>query len=164
MADIVSSDVTVTVIDQFVNGSAMVERVATLVFGDGALTYPAGGVPLPKAKMGCPARIVSLEVIGKATSGYEWSYNAATEKLVGHQIGNHTHNLLIIGGQAATTTNEVGHYATDILGKEAATNATILGADSATKGGVVSSGSGALAEPSAVAIAAQTVRVRYIGY
>lgn len=50
----------------------------------------------------------------------------------------HDHDLLIKGGQAAATTNVLAHYATDILGKEAATDATIAGADSAAKGGVLS--------------------------
>lgn len=56
-------------------------------------------------------------------------------------LAAHTHDLLIKGGQAASTTNNIAHYPTDILGKEAATDATILGIDSITKGGVLSSSS-----------------------
>lgn len=55
----------------------------------------------------------------------------------GSALATHAHNLLIKGGQASATTNDLAHYATDILGKEAATDATILGVDSATKGGVL---------------------------
>jgi hypothetical protein len=50
----------------------------------------------------------------------------------------HTHDLLIIGGQAAAGTDTVQGAAGDlILGKEEAANALIAGADEATKGGVV---------------------------
>lgn len=50
---------------------------------------------------------------------------------------SHTHDLKIIGGQAAASTAATAWYATDIFGKEAATDKTIAGADSATKGGVI---------------------------
>lgn len=61
--------------------------------------------------------------------------------LTGSALGTHTHDLKIIGGQAASTTNDVAVY-TDVLGKEQAADATILGADSATKGGVVAASAG----------------------
>lgn len=60
-------------------------------------------------------------------------------------LGNHTHDLLIKGGQAASTTNDVAVYAGPILGKEAATDSTILGANSATNGGVVAASAGTMA-------------------
>ncbi len=50
----------------------------------------------------------------------------------------HTHDMKIIGGQAAAGTNTVtSPAATDLLGKEEAGNADILGADVLTKGGVM---------------------------
>ncbi len=55
----------------------------------------------------------------------------------GSALATHAHDLLIKGGQAGSTTNDIAHYPTDILGKEAATDATILGSASATKGGVL---------------------------
>lgn len=55
----------------------------------------------------------------------------------GTALGSHTHDLKIIGAQAASTTNDIAYYATDILGKEQATDATIAGSASTTKGGVV---------------------------
>lgn len=54
----------------------------------------------------------------------------------------HAHDLLIKGGQAAASTAALAWYATNILGKEAATDQTILGADSATKGGVIAASAG----------------------
>jgi hypothetical protein len=100
-------------------------------------TYATGGVAVTPGQVGL-GRIDSL-VIDPA-GGYVFQYVASTGKVKAYTLGGvaaHTHDLLIIGGQAATTTNEVGHYATDILGKEAATDATIAGSASATKGGVV---------------------------
>lgn len=60
----------------------------------------------------------------------------------GSALGTHAHDMLIKGGQAAASTAALAWYATDILGKEAATDATILGADSATKGGVIAASAG----------------------
>jgi hypothetical protein len=51
---------------------------------------------------------------------------------------SHTHDMKIIGGQAAAATDTVFvPAATDLLGKQEATNADVLGADVLTKGGVM---------------------------
>ena len=167
MANIAATNITVAVLEKR-RVEARNHFNLKLSFGDGALTYPAGGIPLSKAKLGCPNIVESLVIYDKGTSGYSWSYDAANEKLVAIQAPaqTHAHDLKVIGGQAATTTNELGHYATDILGKEAATDATIAGADSATKGGVISSvlAAAAGAQPSTVAIAAQVLRCEVIGW
>lgn len=183
MADLAATDITVTLLVQKRGENSRVRNVVKLEFGDAALTYPAGGVPITKGKLGCPTTIESLVVFDAGTSGYKWSYDAANEKLVAVQSGAvsahthtvaHAHDLLVKGGQASSTTNDIAHYATDILGKEAATDATILGSASATKGGVLtvtpttsSSGSVAavaLAQPSTVAIAAQVLRCEVVGW
>ena len=77
-------------------------------------------------------------------------------------MGTHAHDLLIKGGQAATTTNELGHYATDILGKEAATDATILGSASATKGGVLAVSAGTPSLVAAAPAAGSIVRASFV--
>lgn len=163
MADIAASDITVTILNHR-RVEARSHNNIELAFGDGALTYPAGGIPLSKGVLGCPNVIESLVVYDSSTSGYKWSYDKDNEKLVAIQAPAHAHDLLIKGGQAAATTNVAAHYATDILGKEAATDATILGSASATKGGVISGGSGVGSQPSTVAIAAQTLKVEVIGW
>jgi hypothetical protein len=166
MANIATSDITVTILNNDLAGGPAMKRrvVATLAFGDGALTYPAGGVPIDKAKLGCPNDIESLVVFDKGTSGYEWSYDRTNEKLVAMQNAAHAHDLLIKGGQAAAGTAAAAHYATDIFGKEAATDATIAGSASATKGGVMASTALAGSQPSAVAIAAQTLKIEVRGW
>lgn len=60
----------------------------------------------------------------------------------GTAMDTHTHNFTVIGGQAASTTNDIANYAGPLLGKEQATNATYLGANSATNGGVVAASAG----------------------
>src|SRR5574343_422209 len=168
MANIAASDITVTFLNKRRGEDGRNKSNVQMVFGDGALTYPAGGVPISKAALGCPNVIESLVVYDSGTSGYKWSYDRANEKLVAMQAPaqTHAHDLLVKGGQAATTDNEVGHYATDNLGKEAATDATIAGSASATKGGVISAtlSAAALGQPSAVAIAAQTLKVEVVGW
>ncbi len=60
----------------------------------------------------------------------------------GTALGTHTHDFTVIGGQAASTTNNIANYAGPIIGKEQATNATYLGSASATNGGVVAASAG----------------------
>jgi hypothetical protein len=59
-------------------------------------------------------------------------------RFVAAGVTAHTHDISIIGGQAAAATDTVFcPAATDLLGKQEAANALVLGADVATKGGVV---------------------------
>lgn len=167
MANIAASDVTYTLVNtRKVNGSPSrkLNRVR-LAFGDGALTYPANGIPLTKGKMGCPEYIESLVVVDKGTSGYSFMYDQSAEKLVMWQAPaqTHTHDIKIM--ESLTYDATLGLNAASI-GKNTASNVTIAGANSTTKGGVVSTtlAAAALAEASAVAIAAQTIEVEVIGY
>jgi hypothetical protein len=57
----------------------------------------------------------------------------------------HDHNLTIIGGTAAAGTDTV-NVKSLVLGKEEAANVTVLGADNATKGGVVQNSAAAGSE------------------
>jgi hypothetical protein len=60
--------------------------VFTVAFGDGALTYPAGGVPLTKAKLGCPTVLDELVLLDPASaSGYVWKWDRTNNKLRGYQ-------------------------------------------------------------------------------
>ena len=82
MADIASSNVTYTAKTLRKKGDSRNHHVIQLVFGDGALTVPAGGIPLLKGKMGCPVNVESLKVVAQGTSGYVFNYVPSTEKLV----------------------------------------------------------------------------------
>jgi len=167
MADIAAGDVTYTVKNLRKMGDHRNFNRIQLAFGDGALTYPASGIPLTIAKLGCPTVVESLIVVDQGTSGYVFKYDQSAKKLVMFQAPaqTHTHDVKIIAGQAAAGTDAISAK-TLTLGKEAATNITIAGANSATLGGVVSTTLAAAAstEPSAVAIAAQTIEVEVIGW
>lgn len=62
--------------------------------------------------------------------------------LAGSALATHTHNFIVIGGQAASTTNDIANYAGPLIGKEEVGNATYLGSASATNGGVVAASAG----------------------
>ena len=101
-------------------------------------SYPTGGESLTPAMIG----LGTLENIQfNFVSGYVIEYDYSGELVLVYVgsggVAAHDHDLRIIGGEATATTNVTAHYATDILGKEAATDAVIAGTDEATKGGVV---------------------------
>lgn len=66
----------------------------------------------------------------------------AAPVFTGSAMGTHVHNFIVKGGQAAATTNVIADYAGPLLGKQAATDATYVGANSATNGGVVAVSAG----------------------
>lgn len=59
----------------------------------------------------------------------------------GSALAAHSHDLLVKGGQVGSTTNDVAIYAGPLLGKEQATDATVVGG-SATNGGVQTASAG----------------------
>lgn len=165
MSNIAAGDVTYTMINQrSLSDSRKLNRVR-MAFGDGALTYPANGIPITKGKLGCPTVIESMIVVDQGTSGYKFQYDQSAEKLVVMQAPaqTHTHDIKVIAG--ITEDSTIGLQG-QIFGKNSATNATIVGANSTANGGVVSATLAAAAqtEASAVAIAAQTIEVEVIGW
>lgn len=168
MANIAATDITYTVTHQRRGEDGRRRNIVTLAFGDASLTYPSGGVPITKAKLGCPNTIESLTIFDKGTSGYEWSYDRANEKLVALQAPaqTHAHDLLVLGGGTIVSNGTIGVDALTQLVKAEANNVTFAKADVATKGGVQSEtlAAAALGQPSAVAIAAQTLKVEVVGW
>ena len=166
MADLAAGDVTYTLIKQRIYNSRK-HNLVRLAFGDGALTYPANGIPISKGKLGCPNNVESLHIVDQGTSGYIFNYDQSAEKLVIIQspVRSHAHDFLVKGGTAAAGTDALNIKST-IIGKESALDATNLAADVATKGGVQSAtlAAAALSEATAVAIAAQTIEVEVIGW
>lgn len=166
MADIASTDVTYTLVKQRKEDSSNKVINLTAAFGNSTLTYPSGGVPLDKAKMGVPNHIVSLSISSPASAdGLIYKYDQANNKIRMYYSANHAHNVLIKGGTAVAGTDAL-NVKTAILGKESATDATVLGADSATKGGVISGGAAALVEVTATsyAPAATTLYIEVVGW
>ncbi len=124
---------TVSISETTVVGNKRMTR-GTLAFD---ASYPTGGESLVARDVGLGA-IDHIEVDPK--SGYTFQYDYTNSKLLAYvpPAQTHAHDLKAIGGQAAAGTAALAYYATDILGKEAATNVTFAKADSATKGGVLS--------------------------
>ena len=87
MGALASTDVTVTVNagDREIAGGGAFKNLtlATLVFGDGSLTYPTGGVPLPAiGAFGLHGAIDAAIVIPPAGDGFVYKYDKANHKLL----------------------------------------------------------------------------------
>src|ERR1041385_4195349 len=75
MANIGTADVTYTLLNQRkMSDSRNLNRVR-LAFGDGALTYPAGGIPLLIGKLGCPTIVESMVIVDAGTPGSRFQYD-----------------------------------------------------------------------------------------
>ena len=82
MADIAAGDVTYTIIGQNILESQQRMNTIKIQYGDGALTYPAGGIPLTKAKMGLPVNVDSAILYDAGSGdGYVHKYDAANNKI-----------------------------------------------------------------------------------
>ncbi len=166
MADIAAANVTHLVLNTRTMADSRKLNRVRLSFGNSTLTYPAGGIPITKGKLGCPVIIESAIVVDQGTSGYSFMYDQSAEKIVMTQspVQTHTHDIKVIGGLTADEPMAVN--ASVVFSKNAATNRTITGANSATNGGIVSAtlAASAQSEPSAVAIAAQIIELEVIGY
>lgn len=68
-------------------------------------------------------------------------FGALGGTFAGSALAAHSHNFLVKGGQAASTTNDVAMYSGPLIGKEQATDATVIGG-SATNGGVQTASAG----------------------
>lgn len=107
MADIAASNVTYTEkpATAMMLGVGRQRRIFTIAFGDGALTYGAGGIPLLASKLGMAAGLVEEVVIldasddGSPTGFWTWDYE--TNKLRGFVTTNLATELS--GALAATS-------------------------------------------------------------
>jgi hypothetical protein len=89
MPAIAAANVTVTVTKETRTARQRM-NVIKIVFGDGALTYPSGGVPLPTTVSSFGLRLVidSLNLTdGDDASGILWKYDKENHKLRGYIQG-----------------------------------------------------------------------------
>ena len=63
MADLASTDLTYTSVRKAEIGRISKTVLVDVAFGDGALTYPNGGVPLDKAKLGFRDHVDSIKIV-----------------------------------------------------------------------------------------------------
>lgn len=81
MADLASSDITVTISERRIVGKKR-RNYVTITFGDGAKTYPAGGVPMPAfSSFGMIRQLDHLNVLDDSAGTFLVKYDKANNKL-----------------------------------------------------------------------------------
>jgi len=119
MADLESTDVTVTVGENYIQDKKKIVNV-TVAFGDGSLTYPSGGVPMPSfLSFGLGRSLDHLRLVDPANAnGYLYKWDRTNKKLriyQGAAVGSHTHAVALDGGdtgaEAAHTHVTVDQFA-----------------------------------------------------
>ena len=91
MADIAAGDVTYALQEgtQSREDASRFRGVFKVDFGDGVDTYPTGGVPLTKADLACPNRIIELHFVDAASAnGFVYKYDWVNEKIRIYQGDN----------------------------------------------------------------------------
>lgn len=98
MTDFVAADVTITVAERQIVGKKRRARV-TIAFGNGSLTYPSGGIPLPTfASWGMIRNIDFVTCFDSDdASGIIWKYDRTNHKLRGYVQGASTSGALATG-------------------------------------------------------------------
>jgi len=114
MPAITSSDVTVTVDNRLLNmgarGLDKTMSVISVTFGDGSLTYPTGGVPLPvKEQFGFKQSIDFCQPQMPSANGFFYKYDATNHKLKIFTQG-------IVMGSTGVSPSGVGAYVEDSSG------------------------------------------------
>lgn len=138
MTALVAADVTITVNERQIVGKKRRNRV-TIAFGDAALTYPSGGVPLPAfGSWGMTRNLDWLTVFDEDdASGVVWKYDRTNNKLRGYVQG-----VNVASNVAADTKFE----ATAVANSLAAIRFTITCADLVTIGSSGAARTGVLQE------------------
>lgn len=94
MGQITTADVTYTAVAGSAKANAadpQQEQIFTIQFGDGSLLYTQTGIPLQKAKLGCPENLAQLIMLDTGnTVGYVPKWNATTNRIRLYQDANVT--------------------------------------------------------------------------
>lgn len=142
MTDLVSTDVTITIERRSIEGKTRRNRVK-IAFGDGSLTYPASGVPMPGfATFGMKRNLDFLTIFDENdASGIVWKYDKDNNKL------------------------RAWHVLSAAAGVSGAASATVTGnALALSTGSNAASGPINLAESKQVGIAAQVLYAEAVGW
>lgn len=133
MTDIAAANVTVTISDRENREGRYYVR-GTVAFGNGALTYPSGGIPLAKSLLGFPNKIEDFQIIEETGgSGLIARYDLSAEKLRLFETGAVTPAGTIsqvTGTNAASAVTP--YYQVDLTGYTAPTPALTHNADPVT--------------------------------
>lgn len=155
MADIAAADVTVTI--QKVGpiaGTYERRNKVKITFGDGALTYPANGVPLPAIeKFGLKRDLDQLLISdGDDASGIIWKYDKENKKFRGYLQG------VTVGAAGAATMDDFP------LDTTADPLATAVSVSLTNNTGAGTKYLGKMKELGNVAIAAHTIYAEAVGW
>ena len=159
MADLAIGDVTVVVQDR-VREDRKHRVLAKITFGDGALTYPSGGVPVPTYEKFGMYRTLDYLIIsdGNDASGYTWKYDKENKKLrawqsagftpagtnsaptfTGSALAVHGHTLHLNNADVLDGTTTTVNAGTDLLGANTGSDIAVTTvADTTGRGGIVS--------------------------
>jgi hypothetical protein len=176
MAALTSTDVTVTLnpwdVDRSPDGRIGIRTFPVVAFGDGKLTYPALGVPMPAiAKFGF-LRAIKRAYFEQPANGFIYHFDRANHKIrifngagagsiaVANHVNiavpapaNHSHDLIIAANSAGAIDAEIGANSANKLVANIATAYTIPGGVAAN-GGVAD---GAVPAPANIANLTHTV-------
>ncbi len=118
MPDIASSDVVYSLVKQRKEDSSNKVVNLTVQFGNGALTYPSGGIPLIRANMGCSNNILSVNLSSPASNnGFVYKYDLTNNKIRIYQ-GDNTNvaSAPLIELVAATATPASATLSIEVIG------------------------------------------------
>lgn len=116
MTAIASTDVTITLAAQNVDVMPGMKTVClpTIAFGNGTLTYPTGGVPLPAiGKFGMKRELQRLLLQQPSANGFVYKYDSANHKIKIFTQG-------VTTGSTAATTSASGALIENSAGAESA--------------------------------------------
>lgn len=103
MTDLAASDVTYTISNERLLQSKR-HNTVSLAFGDGALTFPATGLPLTIGKLGCPVVVESLKVLNTSLGGKLIRANSDNDALLFYIEADSTGDMAADGGAPAACT------------------------------------------------------------
>jgi len=101
MADLAATDVTIVMLERRIEARKKIND-CTVAFGDSALTYPAGGVPMPaKASFGMVRNLDILRIYDPANAnGYVYKYDRTNHKIRIYQSASEAAHTPIFTGTA----------------------------------------------------------------
>ena len=128
MTDIVAANVSYSfnIKDKMFKGRRGFSARGTISFGNGSLTYPSGGIPLTKAKIGTPRVLRSVDILESNAKGYTFEYDVSAETIRIFQ----SPSKAVSGNASAPTISLLansGNIAADLtIGVNALANASFL--------------------------------------
>jgi hypothetical protein len=154
MAAIAATNVTITCNREDMAIAGQRRGLATIAFGNSALTYPSGGVPMPAIGNFGMVRDLNMKIFDPGGSGIVWQYDKTNNKLRGFIPG-----VTVSAAGSATIDDFQVNNTTDILG----TTGMVLGLGSDAEAGTYYFGS--LKEiKTGAAVAAQTLLAEVFGW